>query len=172
MSQSLRDQRERFGVPPIVDSSSTTFRQELVDAIGATGATLAFDAIGGGTLGGQILQAMERVASRSMKTFSHHGSSTHTQLYIYGSLDRSPTQLARTFGLTWSVGGYLVMNALRKLGPEAMSRMSARVMSELTTTFASHYHERISLDQLLDVDTLRRVAAMATGEKFLLTPAV
>jgi NADPH2:quinone reductase len=162
------EQLRALGAEHVLDSSSPTFKQELVDAVAATGATLAFDAIGGGTLGAQILQAMERVASRSMKTFSHYGSSTLKQLYIYGSLDRSPTQIARTFGLTWSIGGYLVMNALRKLGPEAMQRMSARVMSELTTTFASHYHERITLDQLLDIETVRRLATMATGEKFLI----
>ena len=161
------EQLRALGAEHVLDSSSATFGQELVDAIAATGATLAFDAIGGGTIGAQILDAMERVASRSMKAFSHYGSSTLKQLYVYGSLDRSPMQLARTFGLTWSIGGYLVMNALRKLGPEVMGRMSARVMSELTTTFASHYSARISLDQLLDVETLRRCAAMVTGEKFL-----
>jgi NADPH:quinone reductase-like Zn-dependent oxidoreductase len=163
------EQLRALGAEHVLDSSSPSFKPELVDAVAATGATLAFDAIGGGTLGAQILQAMERVASRSMTTFSHYGSSTLKQLYIYGSLDRSPTQIARTFGFTWSIGGYLVMNALRKLGPEAMQRMSARVMGELTTTFASHYHERITLDRLLDIETLRRVAAKATGEKFLIT---
>jgi NADPH2:quinone reductase len=163
------EQLRALGAEHVLDSSSATFPQELVDAIAATNATLAFDAIGGGTLGGQILQAMERVTSRSMKSFSQYGSPTHKQLYIYGSLDRSPTQIARTFGLSWSVGGYLVMNALRKLGSEVMTRMSTRVMSELTTTFASHYHDRISLDQLLDVETLRRCTTTATGEKYLVT---
>jgi len=162
------EQLRALGAEHVLDSSSSTFGQQLGDAIAATGATLAFDAIGGGTLGAQILHAMERVASRTMKTFSHYGSSTLKQLYIYGSLDRSPTQIARTFGLSWNVGGYLVMNALRKLGPEAMTRMSGRVMSELTTTFASSYQHRISLEQLLDPETLRRCAATATGEKSLL----
>lgn len=163
------EQLRALGAEHVLDSSSASFAPELVDAVGATGATLAFDAIGGGALGAQILSAMERVASRSMKAFSHYGSSTLKQLYIYGSLDRTPTQIARTFGLSWSVGGYLVMNALRKLGPEAMKRMSTRVMSELTTTFASHYSQRITLDKLLDVETLRQCAATATGEKFLVT---
>lgn len=163
------EQLRALGAEYVLDSSSPNFRTELVEAVAATKATIAFDAIGGGTLGAQILTAMERVAVRSMKTFSHYGSSTPKQLYIYGGLDRSPTQLPRTFGLTWSVGGYLVMNALRKLGVDVMGRMSTRVMSELTTTFASHYHARISLDQLLDVETLRRVATMATGEKFLIS---
>lgn len=162
------EQLRALGAEHVVDSSSATFGTELVDAIAATGATLAFDAIGGGMIGTQILDAMERVAVRSMKAFSHYGSPTLKQLYVYGALDRSPMMLVRTFGLTWSIGGYLVMNALRKLGPEVMGRMSARVMTELTTTFASHYKERISLDQLLDIETLRRCTTTATGEKFLI----
>jgi NADPH:quinone reductase-like Zn-dependent oxidoreductase len=162
-----REQLAALGAQHVVDSSAPTFADDLVAAIAATGATIAFDAIGGGTLGSQILHAMERVSARAMKTFSHYGSSTHKQLYIYGSLDRSPTQLTRTFGLSWGVGGYLVSNALRKLGADAFARMSTRVMEELTTTFASHYKARISLAQLLDPDTLRTCAATATGEKCL-----
>ena len=162
------EQLRALGAEHVLDSSSSTFAADLVTAIGATGATLAFDAIGGGSLGGRILDAMERVASRSMTSFSHYGSSTLKQLYIYGSLDRSPTTLSRTFGLTWSVGGYLVMNAMRKLGPEVVGRMFKRVAAELKTTFASHYSARITLDQLLDLETLRACAQMSTGEKYLI----
>lgn len=164
------EQLKALGATHVLDSSSPSFATDLVDAIAATGATLAFDAIGGGTLGGQILDAMERVAARSMKTFSHYGSSTLKQLYIYGGLDRAPTQFVRTFGMTWAAGGYLVMNALRKLGPEVVARMTARVMRELTTTFASHYSHRITLDRMLDVETVRAFARLATGEKYLITP--
>lgn len=166
--QAQVEQLRALGAEHVLDSSSATFARDLVDAIAATGATLAFDAIGGGTLGSQILDAMERVASRTMTTFSHYGSTTLKQLYIYGSLDRAPTQLARTWGLTWSVGGYLVSNALRKLGMETMMRMNKRVMSELTTTFASHYSKRIPLDALLDIETLRSCAQTSTGEKALI----
>jgi NADPH:quinone reductase len=162
------EQLRALGAEHVLDSSAPSFGEDLVNAISATGATLAFDAIGGGTLGSQILDAMERVAARSMKTFSHYGSSTLKQLYVYGSLDRSPTQLSRTFGLTWSVSGYLVMHALRKLGPEAANRMFQRVGSELTTTFASHYSARVTIDQMLDLETLRACAQMATGEKYLI----
>lgn len=165
------EQLRALGAEHVLDSSAATFGDDLIAAIATTGATIAFDAIGGGTLGAQILDAMERVASRTMTTFSHYGSSTLKQLYVYGMLDRSPTQIARTFGLTWSIGGYLVMNALRKLGPEAAGRMFRRVGSELTTTFASHYTARITLDQLLNLDTLRACALMATGEKYLIVPA-
>ena len=162
------EQLRALGAEHVLDSSAPTFGQDLITAIAATGATLAFDAIGGGTLGARILDAMERVASRAMTTFSHYGSSTFKQLYIYGSLDRSPTQLARTFGLSWAAGGYLVSNALRKLGPEVATRMFRRVASELKTTFASHYTARIALDQMLDLETLRACAQMSTGEKYLI----
>jgi NADPH:quinone reductase-like Zn-dependent oxidoreductase len=161
------EQLRALGAEHVVDSSAPTFGHDLADAIAATGATLAFDAIGGGTLGAQILDAMERVASHAMTTFSHYGSSTFKQLYIYGALDRSPTQVSRTFGFSWSIGGYLVSNALRKLGPEVATRMLRRVASELTTTFASSYTARIALEQLLDLATLRACAQMSTGEKYL-----
>lgn len=162
------EQLRALGAEHVLDSSAASFGTDLINAISATGATLAFDAIGGGTLGSQILDAMERVASRSMTTFSHYGSPTLKQLYIYGSLDLSPTQLSRTFGLTWSVSGYLVLNALRKLGAEVATRMFQRVASELTTTFASRYTTRIALDQMLDIETLRACARMSTGEKYLI----
>ncbi len=157
-----------LGAEHVVDSSASSFISDLGAAISATGATLAFDAIGGGSLASQILDAMERVCARSMTTFSHYGSPTHKQLYIYGNLDRSPTTLVRSFGLAWGVSGYLVSYALRKLGGEAVARMTGRVMSELTTTFASHYKARISLSRLLDLETLRACAATATGEKYLI----
>jgi hypothetical protein len=160
-----------LGAEHVVDSSAPAFTDDLVAAIGATRATLAFDAIGGGPLASQIFAAMERVAARDMTTYSHYGSATHKQIYLYGSLDRSPTTLTRTFGLTWSLGGYLVSNALRKLGPDAYGRMTRRVMAELTTTFQSHYQGRIALAQLLDADVLRRCAQTATGEKYLVTTA-
>jgi NADPH:quinone reductase-like Zn-dependent oxidoreductase len=163
------EQLRALGAEHVVDSSSAAFMDDLVAAIGATRATLAFDAIGGGPLASQILSAMERVAARDMTTYSHYGSTTHKQVYLYGSLDRSPTTLVRSFGLAWSVGGYLVSNALRKLGAEAYARMTRRVMAELTTTFTSHYKGRISLAQMLDADVLQRCAQTATGEKYLVT---
>jgi NADPH:quinone reductase-like Zn-dependent oxidoreductase len=165
------EQLRAFGAEHVVDSSASTFADDLVAAIGATRATLAFDAIGGGSVASQILAAMERVAARDMTTYSHYGSATHKQVYIYGSLDRAPTTLVRSFGLAWSVGGYLVGYALRKLGAEAYGRMTRRVMAELTTTFHSHYKGRIALAQLLDAEVLRHCAQTATGEKYLVTTA-
>jgi NADPH:quinone reductase len=163
------EQLRALGAEHVVDSSAPTFADDLVAAIGATRATLAFDAIGGGTLASQILTAMERVAAAEMTTFSHYGSSTPKQVYIYGGLDRGPTTLVRIFGLTWGIAGYLVSHALRKLGPEAYGRMTRRVMAELTTTFHSHYQGRVALAQLLDPDVMRRCAQTATGEKYLVS---
>ena len=163
------EQLRALGAEHVVDSSAATFADDLAAAVAATRATVAFDAIGGGSLVSQILTAMERFLAREMTSYSHYGSSTLKQVYIYGGLERTPTMLTRTFGLTWNVGGYLVMNALRKLGTEAYGRMTRRVMSELTTTFASHYQGRISLAQMLDADVLKRCAQQATGEKYLLT---
>ncbi|HEY1814061.1 MAG TPA: zinc-binding dehydrogenase [Kofleriaceae bacterium] len=165
------EQLRALGADHVVDSSAASYAADLVSAVGTTGATIAFDAIGGGPQVSQILDAMERAAVRAMPAFSHYGSTTHKQVYIYGSLDRGPTPLVRTFGMTWSVGGYLVSNALKKLGAEAFGRMTKRVMSELTTTFASHYKRRVGLDQLLELETLRACAATATGEKMLITAA-
>ena len=105
-----------------------------------------------------------------MTTFSHYGSSTHKQVYIYGSLDRAPTTIPRTFGLAWGVGGYLVSYALRKLGAEAYGRMTRRVNAELTTTFASHYTRTISLPEVLDLGAIAVYNKRATGEKFLINP--
>ena len=158
------EQLRALGAEHVVDSSAPAFADDLVAAIAATRATLAFDAIGGGPLASQILAAMERVAARDMTTYSHYGSATHKQVYIYGSLDRSPTMLVRSFGLAWSVGGYLVSHALRKLGTEAYGRMTRRVMSELTTTFHSHYHGRISLAQLRSAHDLQPELPIDWGE--------
>jgi hypothetical protein len=56
------------------------------------------------------------------------------------------------------------------LAPADLARLCQRVADELTTTFASHYSDQISLTQALEVETLQRYARQATGEKFLLQP--
>jgi NADPH2:quinone reductase len=159
------------GAKHVLDSSTETFTAELVDAIAATGATLAFDAIGGGTLASQILTAMEIVAGRVAKSYSRYGSSTNKQVYIYGMLDRGPTTLTRNFGMTWNIGGWLVFPMIAKSGPKRMLELGDRVMAELTTTFASAYSHEITLAQALDLATMRAYARAATGEKYLICPA-
>lgn len=157
------------GAEHVVDTSATTFDDDLRSALKATGATIAFDAIGGGELASTLLSAMERVASEGA-TFSRYGSDINKQVYIYGSLDRSPTVLHRSFGLTWSVSGWLLTPFLGKLGAEGAARLRQRVADEITTTFASRYGLRVSLDDAVDPDIAQRYGRMASGDKALVLP--
>ena len=120
---------------------------DLTSALVATGATIAFDAIGGGRQAGQILTCMEAAANTTATEYSRYGSSVHKQVYIYGSLDRGPTEFNRSFGLAWGIGGWLLTPFLGKIGIEGMQRLQARVVAELTTTFACRRTEpRRNLD--------------------------
>jgi NADPH2:quinone reductase len=157
------------GAHHVVDSSAASFFDDLVDALRATGATIAFDAIGGGELASTLLTAMEKVASEGDE-FSRYGSDTHKQVYIYGGLDRGPTTLNRSFGMSWSLGGWLLTPFLGRIGQDGAHRLRTRVADEITTTFASSYGMRLSLAQTVDPDHVRRYARMATGEKALVTP--
>ena len=159
-----------LGAKYVLDSNSPTFGKDLTDAIAETKATLAFDAIGGGTLAATILTCMERVAARQMKQYSRYGSPTHKQVYIYGSLDVAPTELSRNFGLAWGVSGWLMTSYLQKIGREASQRLFERVAAELGTTFASHYSATISLQEALDPVVIAAYSRRATGEKYLITP--
>jgi len=160
-----------LGARYICNSASENFEAELTEAVAATGATLAFDAIGGGLLVSQILAAMEVAAVRSAKVYSRYGSSTHKQVYIYGGLDTRPTELRRSYGMAWGLGGWLLNPFLTKIGAEGRARLRQRVVSELKTTFASHYTRTISLTEALDVPTIQSYAKRATGEKYLVDPS-
>lgn len=166
-AQILRDIGARY----IVDSSAPDFREKLTDAIAETGATLAFDAIGGGKIVNTILHAMEAAANRTATAYSRYGSSTWKQVYVYGMLDTSPMELDRGYGLAWGVSGFLVTPFLMKLGLEGTLRLRARVAAELTTTFASHYTNTISLAEALDPAVVTAYAKKATGEKYLIDPS-
>ena len=159
-----------IGAKYVVDSTSENFRDELVDALAETGATLAFDAIGGGKLAGQILAAMEIAANRNATSYSRYGSNTHKQVYIYGRLDLGPTLIGPDVGFAWGVGGFLLTPFLMKAGAEVVGRMRARVAAEIRTTFASHYTAEISLAEALDNDILLAYSAKKTGEKYLIVP--
>ena len=158
------------GAEHVCDSSSDTFMADLVAALTATGATIAFDATGGGKLVGYVLSAMEQAASANAKEFSRYGSTVHKQAYIYGGLDRGPTEFNRSFGMAWSIGGWLLTPFLQKIGPAAAQVLRERVASEITTTFASSYVKTVSLNEALDVANLAVFSRQATGEKFLLNP--
>jgi NADPH2:quinone reductase len=162
----LRD----MGAKHVVNSSSESFMADLTDAIHATGATLAFDATGGGSLASDILSCMEAAAARTPGAYSIYGSVKHKQVYLYGGLDTSATVLNRGYGMAWGVGGWLLPNFLAKAGLEVAARLRTRVANELKTTFASHYTNEISLTEALQVETAQRYYAKHTGEKFLICP--
>lgn len=167
--QLLRD----IGASIVLNSRDADFKAQLVDAISATGATIAFDAIGGGSLGSDIMRAMERGAVNRMTEYSRYGSSSFKQLYVYGALDLSPMVLDRlAFGFQWSVSGWLLTPFLQKAGAETVMRLRKRVFDELTTTFATHYTRAIGLGEALEPEILRAYERKATGEKFLVNPTL
>jgi NADPH:quinone reductase-like Zn-dependent oxidoreductase len=160
----------KIGAKYVVDSSSPSFQDDLTNALHETGATLAFDAIGGGKLAGQILNCMEVAINRDAKAYSRYGSNVHKQVYVYGSLDPGPIELHRAFGMAWGVGGWLLFPFLMKIGSDGMQKLRERVARELKTTFASHYTRVVSLPEVLDLSNLAIYAKRATGEKFLINP--
>jgi len=168
--QDQEDLLRSLGAKYVCNSSSPTFIEDLTQALAETGATLAFDAIGGGKLAGQILGCMEAAINRTAKEYSRYGSNTHKQVYIYGGLDRSPTEVVRNFGMTWGMGGWLLFPFLQRLGDAGTQRLKARVVAELKTTFASHYTREVSLVEMLQLDAIGVYGKQATGEKFLLNP--
>ncbi len=159
-----------MGARYVCDSSSETFMADLTEALVETGATLAFDAIGGGRLASQILTCMEVAANRTAKEFNRYGSNVYKQVYIYGGLDRGPTELNRAFGMTWGLGGWLLMPFLQKVGPEATEQLKQRVASEIKTTFASGYTKVVSLLEALQLEEIAVYGKQATGEKYLINP--
>lgn len=159
-----------LGAKYIVNSSKDSFMADLIDAIHETGATLGFDATGGGKLGSDILTAMEGAAARTPGAYSIYGSIKHKQVYLYGGLDTSPTTLSRGYGMAWGVGGWLLPNFLAKAGQDVAIRLRQRVADELTTTFASHYTGELSLSEALQADNVAKYNAKTTGEKYLVCP--
>ncbi|HEY3796072.1 MAG TPA: zinc-binding dehydrogenase [Bradyrhizobium sp.] len=159
-----------IGARHIIDSTAPTFMDDLTDALVETGATLAFDAIGGGKLASDILTCMEIAANKTAKVYSRYGSSVHKQVYIYGSLNPGPVELNRAFGMAWGVGGWLLTPFLLKIGRADGERLRQRVASELKTTFASHYTQVVSLPEALKLSNIAAYAKRATGEKFLINP--
>ena len=158
------------GATHVCDSSQPGFRESLAAAVAEAGATLAFDAVGGGTLANEVLVAMEAAATRSQPGFRRYGTTVHKQVYIYGSLDSGPTVLQRAWGLSWGVGGWLVTNFLERLSSDEVARLRARAVAELTTTFASHFSEEVSLSEMLRPDRIAVYARRATGSKYLVRP--
>jgi NADPH:quinone reductase-like Zn-dependent oxidoreductase len=160
----------KIGAKHICDSTAPAFMDDLTNALVETGATLAFDAIGGGKLAGQILTCMEISANKTAKVYSRYGSSVYKQVYIYGGLDTRPIELNRAFGMMWGVGGWLLFPFLQKIGAADGLRLRQRVAAELKTTFASHYTQVVSLQEALQLSNVAAYAKRATGEKYLINP--
>ena len=158
------------GAKYVLDSTAPGFLEALIAALDETGATLAFDAIGGGKLASQILMAMEAAASRKAGAYSRYGSTVHKQVYIYGGLDTGPTELARSYGMIWGIGGWLLTPFLVKNGAAGAQKLRDRVAAELKTTFASHYTAEISLAEVLQPAMMAAYNKKTTGEKYLIIP--
>jgi NADPH:quinone reductase-like Zn-dependent oxidoreductase len=169
-SKEQADILRKIGAEHAVDSTAPTFMDDLTSALVETGATLAFDAIGGGKLAGQILTCMETAINKTAKVYSRYGSSVHKQVYIYGGLDIRPTELNRAFGMAWGIGGWLLTPFLQRIGPADGARLRQRVVDELKTTFASHYTQVVSLQEVLQPNHIAVYAKRATGEKYLINP--
>jgi NADPH:quinone reductase len=160
-----------IGAKHIVDSTAPEFRERLIASISETGATLAFDAVGGGPLAGQIIGAMEAALTAKSAPVNQYGSPTHKQVYIYGRLDLGPTTIAAGVGMAWGIGGWLLPRHLERIGTSASRDLIERVTREITTTFASSYTREISLEEALDPDIIRGCQRKATGEKYLIVPS-
>ncbi len=170
--QEQADLLRAMGATHVCVTSSPGFLQDLTEALAATGATIAFDATGGGKLAGQILGCMEAALGRKMSEYSRYGSTTLKQVYIYGGLDTGPTEFSRNFGFAWRMGGWLLFPYLQNIGAAAVQALKQRVAAELKTTFASHYAQEISLAQVLDLDMIARYSQRTTGEKYLINPCL
>lgn len=158
-----------LGATHVCDTSTSSFFDDLTEALADTGATIGFDATGGGGLGSQILAAMEAALNRGAG-YSRYGSTVHKQVYLYGSLQLGTTELYRSYGMAWGVGGWLLTNFLRRVGHEAAQTLMQRVANEVTTTFASHYTNIVSLAQALSVEAIEQYNRKATGQKYLIAP--
>jgi NADPH:quinone reductase len=154
----------------VCNATAPTFMEDLTQALVATGATIAFDATGGGKLAGQILTCMEAALNRSAKEYSRYGSATHKQVYLYGGLDTGPTEFNRSFGMAWGIGGWLLFPFLQGIGAAAVQTLKQRVAAELKTTFASSYSKEISLAQALQLDAIAVYGQRSTGAKYLINP--
>jgi len=164
------DMLNGLGAKFVCNSSKETFMQDLVSALVETGATIGFDATGGGKLSGQILTAMEVAANQTATEYNRYGSNTFKQVYIYGGLDRSPTTLNRAFGFSWGLGGWLLTPFIGRIGPERFEELKQKVADEIKTTFASHYTKEISLEEVLQPENIKVYSKQATGEKYLVNP--
>ncbi|WP_088285769.1 zinc-binding dehydrogenase [Ideonella sp. A 288] len=158
------------GARHVCVSSAPSFTEDLTQALVDTGATIGFDATGGGTLAGQILGGMEAALNRTATEYSRYGSTTHKQVYVYGGLDTGPTTFHRNFGMSWGMGGWLLFPFLQRVGPDVAQALKQRVAAGLKTTFASGYARQVSLVEALQAEVIAAYGQRATGSKVLINP--
>jgi len=168
--QEQADLLKSIGAQYVVNTSLKTYEKDLVDALVASGATIAFDATGGGTLGFEIIKGMEMAALRKGGGMTSYGSSTFKKLYIYGGLNAGEPLVLRPHagmgGFSWSVAGFLLGQGTAKITEED----KLRVAREIKTTFATSYSRRLSLEQMLDVKMMKEYQAQSSNNKALVTP--
>lgn len=160
-----------LGATHVCNSTSPEFEGELLEALLHTGATLAFDATGGGNLAGKILHAMEQALAHANHPTAGYGSMTHKQLYFFGGLDPSPVQFSRSFGMAWGIGGWLLQTALAKVGSDAVQDMKLRVQNDITTIFSTSFKEHVTFERFFDLESIRQIARLKTGDKYLVKVA-
>ena len=159
-----------IGAKHVLNATDDSFMERLTDLVRMTGATLGFDAIGGGRLACDILTAMERAFAPA--AFSLYGSVVNKQVYVYGLLDPAPIEIDRTVGAAWGVGSWLMMYRMAALGPARVDRLKQRIVREIDTLFHSNYTATIGLQDMLDLDVVAAMNGLGTGSKYLLNPTL
>jgi hypothetical protein len=160
-----------MGAKHVCNSSLPTFLDDLCAALRETGAMVAFDAIGGGTLASELLFAMETVAVGRAAQFSPFGSAEEKRVYLYGRLDPGPIVIPpRPYGFTWGLDGWSMPPVLARAGPDRSAAMLRRVLDSLTSTFASPFGRVLSLADALTRDAMETYSSISTGQKCLIDP--
>lgn len=158
------------GAQYVCDMNAPTFFDDLMRAIEETGASIAFDATGGGSLADNILTAMEKVMVARMTEYDRYGSPWHKQVYVYGRLNTDPMIVRRAYGSAWGMSGWLLFPFLSSLESKDVERLKARVVAEIDTTFASNYASEVSLADAIDPANIETFNKRSTGNKFLIRP--
>eukprot|EP00924_Labyrinthula_sp_SR-Ha-C_P012840 augustus_masked-scaffold_12-processed-gene-0.7-mRNA-1 protein AED:1.00 eAED:1.00 QI:0/-1/0/0/-1/1/1/0/379 len=166
---------QELGAEYALNSTSPGFHKELFEALMKTRATCCFDAVGGGTLGGEILNEMEKAIIANMNekeraAASKYGSPVKKTLYIYGGLDPSEIRTPRTIGLSFSVEGFLFATWFLRLNPEQRLVEFKKVADNLTTIFKSEFGVELDYDNFVKLDNYKNCVEQKSNSKVLLLP--
>ena len=141
----------------VVNQSNDDFEDKLLAAVKETGASVAFDATGGGNLSSQLLEAIDRAGL----------TKAGTQLYNYGGLDTSPSTMTKG---QRKRSGFWFLGAFSAKDRANFKRCMGRVRDEIKTTFATNYTAIVPLQQAVQLDALNVYGKQTTGKKYLLMP--